>query len=110
MKSLSKLIHINETTLRNIEKDRIKKPYFYWKIYCGYFNVNHVDYLGLCTMNEETIQDKLLKIRAYTGSRNWEEVGKHLGYSEGFILDLLNRYTPNSHHLQKISAFLNTLK
>lgn len=61
-------------------------------------------------MKEETIQDKLLKIRAYTGSKNWEEVGQHLGYSEGFILDLLNRYTPNSHHLKKINALLSELK
>jgi transcriptional regulator with XRE-family HTH domain len=103
MHDLSKKISISETTLMHIEQNKIKNPYYYWKIICDYFNVNHIEYLNLKTMKEDNIIDKLIKLRAFIGTKSWAGVGKYLGYSGEFISDLISRYTPNKSNIEKIN-------
>jgi transcriptional regulator with XRE-family HTH domain len=109
-KELSSKINICDKTLRDVERNKISKPFYYWKLICDYFKIDHIDYLELDTMGENTIKEKLEKIRAFIGAKSWEEVGIYLGYSEGFILDLLTRYTPNEFMKGKINSALDKLR
>lgn len=110
LKQLSKAVKISDTTLMHVEQNKIKFPYHYWKMICDYFGENHVSYLNLYSLAENSTQEKLIKIRAYIGAKKWGIVGDYLGYSEGFTIDLLTRYTPNDHHLNIINSALNKLK
>ena len=110
LKELSEKIGINVTTLRHVEVGKIKVPYYYWKLTCDYFGVNHIRYLELYNMKEKTYSDKLWKMRAYLGARTWEDVAEYLGYSSGYISDLLTRYTPNSSLIDKLDRTLEKLK
>lgn len=107
---LSKLINVSSTTLRHVEQDKIKPPfsYYYWKVICNYFNINHIEYFNLNELKEDTLQEKLLKIRALLGAKSWDEVGKALGYSKEFTIDLLTRYKGNNYHIEKINNLLNS--
>lgn len=107
---LSSRIDINETTLRQMELNKIKMPYYYWKTVCNFFDVDHVVYLELCTMKEESIQDKLIKIRALIGAKSWKDVADCLGYSVGFINDLMTRYVPNINHMKIIDSVIEKFK
>lgn len=109
IKELSKKINISSTTLMMVEKDKIQKPYYYWKLICNCFNTNHIEYLKLYSLREASIQEKLIKVRALLGAKSWSEVGDYLGYSEGFIIDLLTRYTPKVKHLERINAAIERL-
>lgn len=110
LKELSKEINISITTLRHIEIGKIQVPYYYWKIICNHFNIDHVQYLSLYNMKELSVLDKLIKIRAYLGARTWGEVGVYLGYSQSFISDIFTRYTPNETHCKYIDYALEKLK
>lgn len=110
IKELSKHVGISETTLSCVERDRIKTPYYYWKHICDYFEVNNIEYLQLYNMKEKTIQEKLYKIRAYIGAKNWDDVGKYLGYSKGFVSDLLTRYVPSKDIINRLTRKLEKIK
>ncbi|WP_291560741.1 MULTISPECIES: helix-turn-helix domain-containing protein [unclassified Clostridium] len=110
LKQLSNVIGISHTTLMHVEQNKINLPYNYWKMICDFFEENHISYLSLDSFPENSVKEKLLKIRAYTGAKSWEEVGKYIGYSEGFTIDLLTRYTPNANHLKVINSTLDKLK
>lgn len=77
---------------------------------CNYFSINHIDYLGLSDLPEDTIQDKLIKIRALLGAKSWSDVANYLGYSQGFVIDLLTRYAPKANHINKINLILASFK
>lgn len=106
IKQLAKACNISDTTLMNIEQNKIKNPYFYWKAICNYYGINHIQYLKLYSLSENTFEEKLLKLRAYLGARTWEEVAHYLGYSKSFVPDLLHRYKPNDRHLDMINSSL----
>lgn len=108
--NLSKELNISSSTLSSVEHDKIKVPYYYWKIICSYFNVNNIEYLQLYNMKEKTVQEKLIKLRAYIGARGWSDVGKYLGYSKGFVSDMLTRYEPNKNIINKIDMKLKEIK
>ena len=110
IKQLSRHTGVCSTTLMHLEQNKIKYPFYYWKLICEHFSTNHVEYLELYTMKEDSIQEKLIKIRALLGAKTWANVGEYLGYSEGFVLDLLNRYTPNAAHLKLINSTLEKYK
>jgi|GEM_PF-4575451 len=110
LKQLSNNIGISSVTLMHVEHNKIKLPYNYWKNVCIYLGENHIEYLGLNSLSENSYQEKLLKIRAYLGAKSWEEVGEYIGYSEGFITDMLTRYPPNSNHIKVINSALDNLK
>ena len=109
IKDLSNAIKTNETTLMHIEQDKINIPYWYWKNICDYFHVNHINYLGLYTLPQDSIQEKLIKIRAGLGARTWEDVGMYLGYSKGYISDMLTRYVPTGNTIKNIDSKLQDL-
>lgn len=109
IKELSKATNISTTTLMHVEQNKISVPYYYWKKICDYFDVNNIEYLELLTLPEKSIQDKLWKIRIVLGAKTWSEVGKELGYSSGFISDMLNRYTPTEENIKRINDTLNRL-
>ncbi|MEW9093915.1 MAG: helix-turn-helix transcriptional regulator [Clostridiaceae bacterium] len=110
LKQLSKEIGISEVTLTKVENNRIRVPYYYWKLICDFYKVDHISYLGLCNMDEDSIENKLIKIRAYLGAKRWGNVGSYLGYSEAFIVDMLTRYTPNKKQLDNIDITLRKIK
>lgn len=112
MKELAKEIKINEVTLMNVENNKmniLKAPY-YWKLVCDYFNINNIQYLELYNMKEDSIKNKLIKIRSCVGARTWEDTGKYLGYSRGFIFNLMNGYSPEKKYLDKINKKLEEFK
>lgn len=106
IKQLSKATGIDTTTLMHVEQGKVKMPYFYWKTICNYYGINHIKYLKLYTMNENTIEEKFLKLRACIGAKTWGEVSSRLGYNKAFVSDLLHRYKANSKHLDKINSLL----
>lgn len=110
IKQLSENIGINPTTLMHVEQDKISVPYHYFKLICDYFKVNHASYLQLYTMNEDSMQDKLIKIRALLGARTWKDVAQLLGYRESFINDLMTRYKGNEDHTRIVNNALEKLK
>ena len=110
LKKLANKININAATLMHLEQDKINMPYHYWKAICDCFCINHIEYLELDALKEETIQDKLLKIRAYIGGVKWKDVGDYLGYSKAFTIDLLTRYKPNKNQIRRINTALKELK
>lgn len=107
--NLSKELNISSSTLSCIEHDKIKIPYYYWKIICDYFKIDNIEYLQLYNMKEKTVQEKLIKLRAYIGARGWIDVGKCLGYSKGFISDMITRYEPNKDIVNKIDMKLKEI-
>ncbi|ARC85624.1 helix-turn-helix family protein [Clostridium argentinense CDC 2741] len=109
-KQLAEKTSISEITIMHVEQNKIDVPYYYWKKICDYFGVNHIKYLKLYTLKEDSIQDKLKKLRVYLGAKNWREVGEYLGYSEGFTYDLFTRYIPNANHLKVVNSALDKFK
>ncbi|MBU3107118.1 helix-turn-helix domain-containing protein [Clostridium gasigenes] len=99
VKELSYLINISSKTLNGIENDNIHNPYYWHKI-CNVFNTNANVFLDLYDMPENTLEDKLIKIRALLGSLSWKEVSLSLDISEYAISEFkkgktksnLNRY------------------
>lgn len=106
---LSIELSISSTTLMHVEQNKIKVPYYYWKVICNYFNMNNINYLKLYDMKQNTTKEKLVKIRACIGAENWGYVGKHLGCSRGYINDILTRYKPNRDILSRIDLSLEKI-
>lgn len=109
IKGISNAIGVSTKTLMYVEQDKINIPYWYWKLICDYFGVNHIKYLELWKLKQNSIQEKLFKIRAGLGARTWEDVGNYIGYSDGYITDMLTRYTPNENTTNIIDSKLQEL-
>lgn len=107
IKELSAKINVDCITLMHVELNKIKMPFYYWRLICDYFNINHIKYLDLNNMNESSLQDKTTKIRAFIGAKRWEHIGKYLGYNKRFIIEIRTRYKPNEKNLLKINANLD---
>ncbi len=105
LKQLADKIHTSDNTLICVEKDKIKYPYYYWKLICGYFNINHIQYLDINKMNETTIQEKLVKIRAYLGAKTWEDVSHYLGYTKSYAVDSM-KHNPRKKKIEELDSIL----
>ena len=97
LKYVASKTNISTTTLAKIEKGTLNTAYKYnyYKLICNLFNVDHIKYLNLKTMSEKTIDDVLLKIRAYMGFKSDEDLSIYLfnkkyviaEYKQGFLTD-----------------------
>nr|WP_278337154.1 helix-turn-helix domain-containing protein [Clostridium cavendishii] len=113
LKKLSFLMNISSATLKNLEKDRIPSPncYYYYYIYCNKLNVNHIDYLQLLTLSETSIQDKLLKIRAFCGHKTWKETSYYINVHSDTIHNWINNESkPTLINVKRIDLLLSKLK
>lgn len=111
LKELSTNVQISVTTIMHIEQNKISTPYQYWKKICDFYNVNYVQYLELYTLPENTLEEKLWKMRIYIGAKNWDIVAKKLNYTGATISDILiNRYVPSKNFLYNLENFIKEIK
>lgn len=103
LNELSKRTNLTVNTLISIEKGRLTKPskYHYYYIICNLFNVNHITYLELNKMKEDTIENIILKFRAYLGVKSNKELSTYIFNKKYYLEDMLKRKTINKHLYDK---------
>lgn len=93
LRQLSKLTGITVNTILDIEKGRLNGPtkYNYYYIICKIFNIDHISYFNLDKLNEDTLEDVILKFKVYLGFRNNQQLSKYI-FNNKYTIDGLFKY------------------
>lgn len=93
LKEVSKLSNISEKTLIQLEKDRLLTTlkYKYYQKLCNVYNVNHINYLKLDELKEDTIEDVIFKFKVYLGFTNNQELSLYIFNSKSTIDTMFSR-------------------
>lgn len=94
-KDLAKALNISEKTLKHIEEGKIKKPYYYYYIYCRHFNLCSNTYLDFNLMETKNFLEKLDFLKAYYGVKSLKDLDKELNFRLGSISEYINGKNKN---------------
>ena len=98
LNQFSKLTNISVKTILDVEKGRLisTSKYHYYYIVCKIFNINHISYFKLDELKENTLEDIILKFKAYLGFRNNTELSMYIFDNKNTINELLRKRNRNS--------------
>ncbi|MGG7057630.1 helix-turn-helix domain-containing protein [Clostridium tertium] len=91
LNDLSKTLNISTTTLRNLEKGKLRKAYNFIHIYCRHFSVNPNQFIKKYNLECNTLNDKLEYLKLYYGIKSFKKLDPIIGTYVGGISDYITR-------------------
>ncbi|GAB6170104.1 hypothetical protein JCM1393_25640 [Clostridium carnis] len=94
-RDLSSLLNISEKTLRSLETGQLNNPFYYYNIYCRHFGFKAYNYLDFSLIKTDTLNGKVIFLKAYYGVKSNKELDLILRFYKGAITDYLNHKSKN---------------